>query len=59
MVTVLRKCPNCRELVGGESAVCPRCGANFRSALIRRIFLRLLALGMLLWIILHFVLKRL
>jgi hypothetical protein len=55
---VLRKCPSCRELVGGESAVCPRCGANFRTALIRLIVLRLLAVVMIGWIVLHFVFKR-
>ena len=33
---VLRKCPNCHDIVGAESPECPRCGVNFRAALIRK-----------------------
>jgi len=36
---VLRKCPNCKDMVGAESPECPRCGVNFRAALIRKIVL--------------------
>ena len=33
----LRKCPSCKEIVGAESEICPRCGVNFKAAQIRRI----------------------
>jgi hypothetical protein len=32
----LRKCPACRDTVGAESEECPRCGVNFRAAMIRK-----------------------
>jgi len=36
---VLRKCPACKDMVGAESPECPRCGVNFRTALLRRVVL--------------------
>ena len=33
----LRKCPSCKEIVGAESEICPRCGVNFKAAQIRRV----------------------
>jgi hypothetical protein len=33
----LRKCPACHDLVGAESPECPRCGVNFRAAIIRKV----------------------
>jgi hypothetical protein len=53
----LRKCPNCRDLVGAGSIVCPRCGVNFRTALIRRIVLRSMAALLLVWLVCHFAFK--
>jgi uncharacterized paraquat-inducible protein A len=53
----LRKCPSCRDLVGAESIVCPRCGVNFRSALIRKIVLRSLSVMLLAWLVGRFVFK--
>jgi hypothetical protein len=44
-------------MVGADSVVCPRCGVNFRSALIRKIFLRCLAVVLLLWLVCHFAFK--
>ena len=37
MATALRKCPNCKDTVGAESDECPRCGVNFRAAMMRRV----------------------
>jgi len=53
----LRKCPSCSDLVGAESIVCPRCGVNFRSALIRKIALRTFSTMLLAWLVCHFVFK--
>ena len=54
----LRKCPSCREIVGTESAVCPRCGVNFKAALFRRIVMWTLGAAVFLWLVAHFVLKK-
>ncbi len=54
---LLRKCPSCRDMVGAESTVCPRCGVNFQTALIRKIVLRTLAVIMLGWFLGHYALK--
>jgi len=53
----LRKCPSCREIVGAESDMCPRCGVNFRSAQIRRVALWSLLVGAVAWVVAHFVFK--
>jgi len=53
----LRKCPSCREIVGAESAECPRCGVNFRAAQFRRIVIWAFCVGLLLWLVGHFALK--
>jgi len=55
---VLRKCPSCHEVVGAESEVCPRCGVNFRGAMIRKIIIRLLGATMVVWLVGHFLLKK-
>jgi hypothetical protein len=44
-------------MVGAESTVCPRCGVNFQTALIRKIVLRTLAVIMLGWFLGHYALK--
>jgi uncharacterized paraquat-inducible protein A len=54
----LRKCPSCRDTVGADSEICPRCGVNFRGAAIRRILRWALFLALLLFVLGHFVLKR-
>jgi hypothetical protein len=54
----LRKCPACHDMVGAESVVCPRCGENFRKAMIRKISLRGFALLLLAWCVSHFFFKR-
>jgi hypothetical protein len=41
-------------MVGADSVVCPRCGVNFRSALIRKIVWRTLAMLLLGWLVWHF-----
>jgi RNA polymerase subunit RPABC4/transcription elongation factor Spt4 len=53
----LRKCPSCRDIVGAQSEICPRCGVNFRVAGIRRVVRWALLLVVLLWLMGHFVLK--
>lgn len=53
----LRKCPNCHDRVGAESPECPRCGVNFRSALIRRIVRWTAGVGVLAWAVGHFGLR--
>jgi len=53
----LRKCPSCKEIVGAESAVCPRCGVNFKAARIRRVVIWILTTALVLWFAGHFVLK--
>lgn len=50
----LRKCPSCKDQVGAESVVCPRCGVNFRAALVRKIILRGGALMLVIWLLYHF-----
>jgi len=55
---VLRKCIACHEMVGAESDICPRCGVNFRNALIHRIIIRILAVLILVWLIGHFALHK-
>jgi len=45
-------------MVGAESVVCPRCGVNFRSALIRKIILRGFTLLLLAWCVSHFIFRR-
>ena len=54
---VLRKCPSCREQVGAESVICPRCGVSFRAAVIRKFVIRFLSLAIVAWMICHFVFK--
>jgi len=54
---VLRKCPSCHEMVGAGSAVCPRCGVNFRGAAIRRVIRWTLIVGLTAWILIHFVFR--
>jgi uncharacterized paraquat-inducible protein A len=54
---LLRKCPSCRDLVGAQSVVCPRCGVNFRVAQVRKIVLRTLSALLLFWLICHFLFK--
>jgi hypothetical protein len=46
-------------MVGAESVVCPRCGVNFRTALIRMIVLRTLSVLVFIWLVSHFVFKKL
>ena len=53
----LRKCPSCKNIVGAESEECPRCGVSFRAAQRRRIVIWTLTAAVLLWIVMHFVLK--
>jgi hypothetical protein len=53
----LRKCPSCREMVGAESEVCPRCGVNFKTALIRRVVMWILTTALVVWFAGHFVLR--
>ena len=53
----LRKCPSCRDMVGADSVVCPRCGINFRAALRRKIIVRTLAGAALVWLVCHFIFK--
>jgi len=54
---VLRKCPSCREIVGAESEICPRCGVNFRAAAIRRFIIRALTAAILIWTACHYLFK--
>jgi uncharacterized paraquat-inducible protein A len=51
---VLRKCPACHELVGGESTTCPRCGVTFRAAAIRRVARWILLIALLSWAAAHY-----
>jgi hypothetical protein len=53
----LRKCPACKETVGAESLTCPRCGVNFTAAAVRRGVVRSVGVLVLIWLIVHFVLK--
>jgi len=53
----LRKCPACKDTVGAESLTCPRCGVNFKAAAVRRGVARTVGALVLLWLIVHFVLK--
>lgn len=53
----LRKCPNCHDTVGAESPECPRCGVNFRSALIRKVLRWTACLGVTAWAVSHFAFK--
>ncbi len=57
-VSPLRKCPSCHDQVGAASTVCPRCGVNFRSAVIRKIILRTMAILVLAWLVIHFAIRR-
>jgi hypothetical protein len=45
-------------MVGAESIVCPRCGVNFKAALIRKIVIRIGAVLLLAWVVWHFVLRK-
>jgi hypothetical protein len=54
---VLRKCASCGDLVGGESATCPRCGVRFRAAAIRRAVRWALVATALTWVAVHYLLK--
>jgi len=56
-VVTLRKCPSCRDLVGAESEVCPRCGVNFRAAQIRRIVMWITTAALLIWLVSRVILK--
>jgi RNA polymerase subunit RPABC4/transcription elongation factor Spt4 len=53
----LRKCPSCKDIVGADSAECPRCGVNFRGAQIRRVILWVIFVLVVSWGISHFVLN--
>ena len=55
---VLRKCPACKELVGAESIVCPRCGVSFRAAMTRKVLLWTVLLIALAWAVMHFAIKK-
>ena len=57
-MTLLRKCPSCHEMVGAESAVCPRCGARFRAVQLRHGFKWAMLLALVGWIVAHYVMKR-
>ena len=48
-MTLDRKCPSCKEIVGAESVVCPRCGVNFTAARIRRLVIWILTTALVLW----------
>jgi len=54
---LLRKCPACHELVGGESATCPRCGVGFRAAAVRRVARWFLLAALIAWAAAHFPIK--
>ncbi len=54
---VLRKCPACREVVGAESIICPRCGAHFRAVVVRRFFFWILVAAAIFWAVCHFLMK--
>jgi hypothetical protein len=56
-VVVLRKCPSCKDLVGAESDVCPRCGASFRGAMLRRVMFWVILMGAGLWAVGHYVIR--
>jgi RNA polymerase subunit RPABC4/transcription elongation factor Spt4 len=51
----LRRCPNCKDLVGAESTECPRCGVSFRAALVRKIVLWTALVLAVAWTVSHFV----
>ena len=53
----LRKCPSCHDMVGAESPECPRCGVNFRAALIRRVMRWTAGVGVLAWAVGHYGLR--
>lgn len=53
----LRKCPSCKEIVGAENDVCPRCGVLFRMATLRRFLTWFLSSALVLYCAGHFVLK--
>lgn len=50
----LRKCPSCKETVGSDSVLCPRCGVSFRGASIRRALVWLIIMGVTAWAVCHF-----
>jgi uncharacterized paraquat-inducible protein A len=54
---VLRKCPSCRETVGAESTICPRCGADFKAAAAKRIIRWVIILLLAGWIAAHYLLR--
>ena len=54
---VLRKCPACKDMVGAESPECPRCGANFRGALLRRVVMWTTGIAVLGLAMSHYVLR--
>ena len=54
----LRICPGCRDVVGADSAECPRRGVNFRSAMIRRLILRLAIVALVVLLVADFVIHR-
>jgi uncharacterized paraquat-inducible protein A len=55
---VLRKCPSCRETVGAESTICPRCGVDFKVAAAKRVIRWVVIILLIVWIAAHFLLRR-
>lgn len=53
----LRKCPRCKELVGAESEICPRCGAAFREVILRRVAFWTIVAALLIWLAIHYLVK--
>ena len=47
---VLRKCPSCREMVGAESTICPRCGVDFKAAAAKRVIRWIIIVALVAWI---------
>lgn len=53
----LRNCPACKELVGAESEICPRCGVTFRAVVLRRIIFWTIVAALLIWLALYCLVK--
>jgi uncharacterized paraquat-inducible protein A len=53
----LRKCPGCKDMVGAESDVCPRCGASYRALVRRRWAVRIALAAVLVWAVGHYLLR--
>lgn len=54
---VLRKCPQCKELVGAESLECPRCGVSFKAAMFRKVLRWAVILAVAVWLLNRYFLK--